>query len=133
MSLQFLKHHALHPNQQQLCDVCQIVDYLLEYNLTLAFQGDSMMRQTFVGFECELWRRGGYQISTTWMRNPNRTEPRWRYGLSDTTQLQIVGPKNNQSTSIYFYAVYRPIEDMIEVSKQNAMMHYCTILSDILN
>jgi hypothetical protein len=43
------------------CDVCQIVDYLLDYNLTFTLVGDSMTAQSAGALECELHRRG-YQV-----------------------------------------------------------------------
>jgi hypothetical protein len=39
------------------CDVCRMVDILMQQNWTMAMQGDSVTRQSFFGLECELRRR----------------------------------------------------------------------------
>ena len=46
------------PAVKNLCDICQIMDYLFQHNASLAFVGDSVMGQTATSFECELYRRG---------------------------------------------------------------------------
>ena len=103
----------------QHCDWCRIIDILIEKNWTLAFQGDSLSRQSFTGVECELRRRNLYTISLhETLRVDNK--PRWRYGISDISELRIAPKEASNSTSgsvaiIRFYGIYRPSEDMVEV------------------
>lgn len=47
----FLEQNPVEGNE---CDICQIVNLLIHSNWTLAFQGDSLSRQTFSSLECEL-------------------------------------------------------------------------------
>ena len=53
-ALKFLQAHII--DNEKECDLCVIVDHLLQHNLTLTFEGESMTLQTFVGLECELLR-----------------------------------------------------------------------------
>jgi hypothetical protein len=110
------------------CDVCQITDILLEHNWTLAFSGDSMMRQTYSGFECALYRRPDlYKIIERKQENwPHRPiDDKSRYGIINTIKLTVQHQQEdpaaeNRTTSIFFYAQYKPREDNEEVC-----INYC--------
>jgi hypothetical protein len=118
------------------CDVCRIVDILMEQNWTLAFQGDSITRQTFFGLECELYRRGyivmNEQIYTA------QSKASWRIGLDEVLELHIykqqqaqvpVVKQNDQYATIRLYAMYRPnIVDTVEI--QNIVMNNDIIMFD---
>jgi hypothetical protein len=124
--LQQLEASSTDSPPRQDCDACRIVDYLLQQNWTLAIQGDSMSRQTFTGLECEL-RRRGYVVQSTATKGPPRGS-RWRYGITDIGTLQVSRPPPSPDTgagipypmhthtaTIRYYAIYRPIEDNVEV------------------
>lgn len=105
-----------------LCDVCGIVDMLLNSSLTLSFLGDSMTRQTFVGLECEIHKHYHHATITRETIKADRSnidtrlapnQAAWRYGLTETVTLGISTP--NASTTIQFYGMYRPFDDMEEV------------------
>lgn len=74
----------------QECDICRIIDYLIIYNWTLSIQGDSISRQTFNGFECEIRRRDIYNVSL--LTKPINDRPHdygWRWGIREVTTLTI--------------------------------------------
>jgi hypothetical protein len=108
---------------QQHCDWCHIVEILMEKNWTLAFQGDSLTRQTFAGVECELRRRDLYQVTLIQIFEQKDTKPRWRYGLDQIFELHVSHKDSNRNTSISssnvavirYYAMYRPHEYMADV------------------
>jgi hypothetical protein len=108
-TLEFLNSHPLSPTERQ-CDICQIVEVMMERNWTVTFQGDSMMRQNFVGLECELFRRG-YSVAVTHGVMESKTN--WRYGYSDWTTLTI--RRNNQQATFHGIWAYRPDRDMVMV------------------
>jgi len=123
-TVDYLQNHA-HVNsqqQQQPCDVCRIVELLLQHNLTLSFQGDSMTRQTFSGLECDLHRRG-YRVETIAKRWADRaSDTQWRIGITDTVELSVQLPLSanyswNQTARIVYYAMYRPAFDNLEVKR----------------
>jgi hypothetical protein len=118
----------------QPCDLCQIVDQLIMHNFTLTFQGDSLTRQTVVGLECEL-RRRGYQVQVNrarWAKRPKHS-PKGRgrkFGITDTVDLRVSllsdQVKGTISSILHvpgavgriqYYAIYRPFPDMIEASQ----------------
>jgi hypothetical protein len=110
ISLEFLSKH---PVDRERCDVCRIADTLLEKNWTLVFQGDSMMRQSFAGLECELIRRG-LDVGITRLKSFDtestagvpKGAAKWKYAISDKTTVTI--KKNNSTARIEFYGMYRP-------------------------
>jgi hypothetical protein len=70
------------------CDVCRMVDILMERNWTMAMQGDSVTRQSFFGLECELRRRNLYQVERVQLRGKGHKS----YdagGLDDVHELRI--------------------------------------------
>lgn len=105
------------------CDACRITDILLETNWTLAFQGDSITRQTFFGLECEL-RRRGYHVSVNVTVVPNKTSP-WRVGMTKWYELKVsktpiddVDSIQLQHTAtIRYYGMYRPDLDSEEIKE----------------
>jgi len=136
-ALQLLQDHFPLPNSTTTpCDICRILEILWQQNWTMAFQGDSMTRQTFSGLECELHRRGYKVVDRQVLRHPrNHTKKaRWRYELDQTVELTVVQQEpldggggtmssstNNKaaaarSANIRYYAMYRPLEDMSEVA-----------------
>ena len=105
-----------------ICDVCGIVDLLLNSSLTLSFLGDSITRQTFVGLECEIRKHYHHATITRETIKADRSnietrlapgQPAWRYGLTETVSLGISTPI--ASTTIHVYGMYRPFDDMEEV------------------
>jgi hypothetical protein len=119
-----ISNHGPHELPQQDCDICRIIDYLMIYNWTLSFQGDSVMRQTFVGLECELHRHG-YIVHVTEKTNtyPRREPVGWRYGIGSIKTLTITHSYENaliqnlhsNVATIQFYGLYRPITDNDEI------------------
>ena len=109
---------------QQQCDWCHIVDILIEKNWTLAFQGDSLTRQTFVGVECELRRRNLYNVTLIHTFEQKEKKPRWRYGMDQSYELHVSPIDEDRNTTtltpqvssaiIRYYAIYRPLEDMVD-------------------
>jgi hypothetical protein len=111
------------------CDLCRIVDVLLQLNLTLSFVGDSMTKQVGVGFECDLLRRG-YAVTTRilpWIKNKKNCG--WRYCIGQKTEMLIQEPSfedndddQRKTAHIYHYGMYRPNDrdDNAEV-KQHIM------------
>jgi hypothetical protein len=108
----------------QDCDICRIVDYLLIYNWTMSFQGDSVTAQTFQGLECELHRRG-YNVHKSVQAFPDQPEGLgWRYVVSRVETLTISrtlsseeGLISPQTAKINFYGVYRPPKDFDRIHR----------------
>jgi len=80
-----------------------------------------MTRQTFVGLECEL-RRRGYAVETNSVNHwINKTKPRWRFGLDRVDELEVRmehgGRQQSSAATIRFYGMYRPMEDLHEVKQ----------------
>lgn len=116
LSLEFLRQHPVDSGARQ-CDVCQIIDTMLEKNWTLSFQGDSVMRQNVVGLQCELHRRG-FVVTTT----SKRTAPYGEWGIWDIITLVVrrQDKPENQAVVKYF-SMYRPFDDMVQVRALLAM------------
>lgn len=104
------------------CDACAIVQILAAHNWTLSFSGDSMMRQTFVGLQCELLRRGGFQVE----KQPQIIVPRakdafWKVGMSTIDVVHVHVPHGSNNTDavarIRFYFHYRPADNNTEVEQ----------------
>lgn len=105
----FLEQHPIEGNE---CDVCQIFNLLIDSNLTLAFQGDSLSHQTFSGLECEL-RRRGYMVEVVSGKNEERNETAfWKYGLTHIRNLRVTWPNETMGrhAKVAFYQMYRPYE-----------------------
>lgn len=107
---------------KQECDICRIMDYLLEKNWRLTFQGDSMTLQTFVGLECELLRRNYHVIRRIekWAVRSNETNRQ----LSIASKMTLIvsnpeeystGPNRTNNAQILFYRLSRPPESSIEI------------------
>jgi hypothetical protein len=109
-TLEFLQAHPLSALEQQ-CDICRIVEIMIERNWMVTFQGDSVMRQNFVGLECELFRRG-YNVTVRSERS-KKERKNWRYGISDRTTLTV--QQGEHQATFRGIWVYRPDKDMIEV------------------
>jgi hypothetical protein len=104
----FLEQHPVEGNE---CDVCQIVNILIDHNLTMAFHGDSVSHQTYFGLECEL-RRRGYVIDVVAGGFEARNQTAfWRYGLTNTRNLTVTRPNETIHAKLAFYQMYRPFED----------------------
>jgi hypothetical protein len=100
-----------HPVKGNECDVCQIVNILIDYNLTMAFHGDSVSFQTYFGLECEL-RRRGYLVDVVAGNFEARNKTAfWKYGLAHTRNLTVTRPNETLHAKISFYQMYRPYED----------------------
>ena len=104
LSLEWLANHSLPSDAVRRCDTCHIVHTLLEQNLTLAFVGDSIVRQVAVGLECDL-RRRNYNVSVTTSRRELKDD-RWRYHWSSTYHITV--SSGQQSTTIRFFNMFRP-------------------------
>ena len=128
-ALDFLSHHPIAPMTDGssntatpvACDVCQILNHLLQNNWTLGFQGDSVANQNFDALECEL-RRHGYQVSKfrkKWKRSPDVF---WRRGISEVHHMYVLPPpvnstrqakdptKDDSAAHFRLYLMYRPLE-----------------------
>jgi hypothetical protein len=106
----FLEQHPVEGNE---CDVCQIVNLLIHSNWTLAFQGDSLSRQTFSGLECEL-RRRGYMVEAVSGENKERNKTAfWKYGLTYIENLKVTWPNETMGrhAKVAYYQMYRPYGD----------------------
>ena len=98
------------------CDVCRILDIIVEKNLTLSFWGDSMHQQVFDGFVCEMYRRNYTIISTTTQKLPNSTMQKIR----EITTVTVASPnwrqhQENRHATIKFFAQYRPKSKVEEI------------------
>jgi len=96
-------------DQQGMCDSCQIIEYLLQYNLTLSFVGDSVTRQTNAGFECELHRRG-YQIQNMKIKWKKRKDcESWRHCIGSKKQFKVQKADDKDRVAVInYYGVFRP-------------------------
>jgi hypothetical protein len=129
------------------CDACRIVDLMILNNWTLSFSGDSMLRQNFVGLQCEIMRRISREAvnsnTTTTYRTkilPRRIWPRdptifWRRGVHNVEEVHIYhgdntnhpdSSNNNNYARILFFANYRPLDD------NNTELEYIAQQSDII-
>lgn len=117
-SLNLLEEYSLPPNTLRRCDVCQIVHLLIKHNLNLAFEGDSVTRQTFAGLECEL-RRRNYNVTQTYAESVERSGP-FRYQWRSTTELIITtnssdSDSSSSTTTIRYFEFYRP--EVVSIQK----------------
>jgi len=128
LAMNFLMQHPVKGNN---CDICQIIDTLMEQNLNLAFQGDSVMLQAVNGLECELSRQG-YNVSTTdtvirelgeiaetaispyldWNISSN-----WKYGLIKVYNITVTRANEplGDKAKISLFHMYRPFQDNHEI------------------
>jgi hypothetical protein len=113
------------PNEHGHCDVCRIIDHLLDSNLTLSFVGDSVTRQAGAGLECELHRRG-YQVETNRIRWSKRLGCSWRHCIGEKVQFTISKPESTKTAVIYHFGVYRP--DPTNVDLKQEILPYSDIV-----
>jgi hypothetical protein len=100
---------------RQDCDVCRIIDFLTVFNWTFSMVGDSMSLQTFTGLECEL-RRRGYNVTFEDRPKDRPPELLWQYGVKTVFKLTVRLPgQSSVEARLYFYFVYRPNPDNVEV------------------
>lgn len=87
------------------CDVCRILQICLEYNLTVAFFGDSMTNQVVQGLICELQRRT-YRVQQT--RIPGKQDV-CKKCIKWTLLLHISSPAwlPGQTVEMKFFFQYR--------------------------
>jgi hypothetical protein len=105
-------------------DVCRIFHLLLQNNWTLSLSGDSIMRQTFQGLMCEIYRRSGggeapEQVAAPpkqWYRVVSHTESgwpdrdpeeAWRVGVRETINVTFADASLSSAATIIFYGQYR--------------------------
>jgi hypothetical protein len=120
------------PHRNVQCDACRLIDVMLEYNWTMAFVGDSVTRQSYGAFECELHRRDMYVVESKKVRftpSGNRSETD-RYGIRFIRELRVSKQRTTGSSRleqssptaiIRFYFMYRP--DLAEVQQYIAGRH----------
>ena len=112
------------------CDVCWLVDQLLTHNLTLAFVGDSLTRQTGVGLECELLRRG-YRVTSKKLPHTKLPGCSWRHCIGEKVRFSIQPPNSERLAHFYHYGVYRPgIKDNNTEIKQEVIAHSDIVVFD---
>ena len=107
------------------CDICHIVEHFHrnhESLHTLTFWGDSVQKQVFFGFLCELGRRN-YHLNMTNTTNTKIvdnwslrqiytvtiTSPTW---TTTTTALDGINNSNHQGVTLKFFFQYKPIRPM---------------------
>lgn len=127
--------HEHHPRNWTLtkCDVCRMVQIVASMkHKRIAIAGDSVQRQLFHGFECEL-RRRNFEVSVpvdkSWPRpreNEDWNQSGWKYGMRGQTCFNVTVPQwmnysqhpQQYSLSPYveicMYDHYRPYLDMIQ-------------------
>lgn len=104
--------------QQGICDSCQIIEYLLKYNLTLSFVGDSVTRQINAGFECELHRRG-YRIQNMNLKWKKRKDCGWRHCIGSKTQIKVKKADNEDRVAVInYYGVFRPDKSNLDLYEE---------------
>ncbi len=108
-------------DQQGICDSCRIIEYLLQYNLTLSFVGDSVTRQVNAGFECEL-RRRGYQIQNMnikWTKRVGDGCNSWKYCIDDKTQFKVQKADNEDRVAVVnFFGIFRPDKSNLDLYEE---------------
>jgi hypothetical protein len=142
----YLAHDSYDENTYTACDACGIIDLMIMHNWTLSFSGDSMMRQNFVGLQCEIMRRVNSKIinntditayriqvlpSVKWPRDPKTF---WRRGIHGVYEVRIYhanknhqqGENNDNYARILFFAQYRPLDG------DNSELEYIAQQSDII-
>jgi hypothetical protein len=114
-------------SKDQQCDVCRIMDVLARYNKTWGLVGDSIAGQSFFGLECELRRRGRYNVTMLDVDyRLERPERFWYhlYGLNKIHELHVTPIPNVQNEPaptviIRYYVMYRPPPDVSEILHNN--------------
>jgi hypothetical protein len=112
------------PHRDVECDVCRLVNVLLEHNWTMAFVGDSVTRQSFMALECELRRRNMFDAVLKGIRftftgidrsqRLNESDHSWEYGLRFIRELRVTkkstfnGSLSDSVAVIRLYNMYRP-------------------------
>ena len=114
------KTNHLINNNVENCDVCQIVDVMMKDNLTMAFMGDSMTMQTFIGMKCELQRRG-YDVRQSSQNVERPKDLNARHGITSITTIVVSLPQSENASIdnaavIRLYKAYlpNPADDMAE-------------------
>jgi hypothetical protein len=121
MALSLLPPRLEHdiPHHDVECDACRLIDVLWENNWTMAFVGDSVTHQSFGAFECELHRRGIYNVQLKEIpfaitSNDSASDYTWQYGLRNIYELRVsnTSPEpassSPKTTTIRMYNMYRP-------------------------
>jgi hypothetical protein len=88
------------------CDSCEILHLLAQFNWTLGLQGDSVSHQTWVGFHCELARRG-YPTSVH-DKTIRATPENKGYAQLSQISTMTVNVSNSKTVTVRFYRAYRP-------------------------
>jgi hypothetical protein len=99
----------------EMCDVCRIIDIAMEHNYTIAFTGDSIQRQLFGGFLCEI-ARNGFQVIVKGLENhPVAPDTYWGHGVRASRLLEVKRNNDNerQGIKLRFYRQYRPLPNNI--------------------
>jgi hypothetical protein len=100
LALSSLPHLARNvPHRDVECDASRLIDALLEQNWTMAFVGHSLTTlQSFIALECELHRRGIYDVKIP-------LQHYWETTLSVATTLSflITGCTTNLTRWIFHW------------------------------
>lgn len=108
----FLDNHPV--KGDELCDICRIVDVLLEKSWTLTFAGDSVSHQSWAGLDCEILRRGynvtknsveGFKDSSTYPANRSNA---FRYKIRMWRIWTITNEQTGQTARLQWFAMYKP-------------------------
>jgi len=126
---EYLQKHLPAPRRGDGCDICRIVDFLMEKNLTLSFIGDSVTKQVMTGgIECEL-RRRGYVVTKRVGKNLCRPLVGMT-GIKAYQNLTVQYPgQTGNLARIHYYDAYRPNMTDMEVCYISVLATY--IESDI--
>jgi len=85
------------PNHQIKCDVCQIVNTLMDQNLTMMFLGDSVTHQQSYGWMCALQMRN-YQVEQRRASVPEYDQTSF--------EMHISSPHINNTARVIFLHTY---------------------------
>jgi hypothetical protein len=126
----------LHPNLDggSDCDVCQILNLSQQHNLTVSFWGDSVQRQVWDGFLCELMRRNYSIVHETRQRDVAKlTNCMGMFCLTEIHSLQVVSPDwdYGRTARIKFFFQCRPKETVQEIYDEN-VRHILEAETDVL-
>jgi hypothetical protein len=113
----------IHPNLDGSdCDVCQILDLSYQHNLTISFWGDSVQRQVWDGFQCELTRRNYRIVNETWQKEMQKlTDCQGMFCMIEIHSLQVTSPnwEYGRTAKINFFFQYRPKNTVEEIYSEN--------------
>jgi hypothetical protein len=110
----------LHPNLDggSDCDVCRILNLSQQHNLTVSFWGDSVQRQVWDGFLCELMRRNYTIVNETRRKDMAKlTKCTDMFCLKEIHSLQVASPDwdHGRTAKINFFFQYRPKDTVQEI------------------